>query len=236
MSIGKATIGEDLLSGMLSNLQYGRAPGRLRYAAARYEYPEGVSRQGIRMIFGDDNGTPSCEPGGYRYRLYIPLNRSGCTVTVILKNPSGCDGEGCDRTTRNVLKYLLGADPFPQPVGLVVTVNLYAYQETDASALASLIRNYPAKQWEGTYNDQFIQAAAAQSDFVILAWGNPITGATREYRQRITSLWRQLDHRNVFCKGVTMRGFPRHLGGWRGQVADLQTVSAIDDRGTIKIV
>ena len=116
----------------------------------------------------------------YRYVLRIPFKNGTIRsephriVTIVMMNPSCCTPDKCDQTTKRALRYVLRYSEELGGADNVITVNLYAYQQTDSSTLAHLLNEgAPSVQIVGPHSDHYIRHAAERSSIVIAAWGEP---------------------------------------------------------------
>lgn len=108
-------------------------------------------------------------------------------------NPSTADEWVDDPTTRRAVDF---ARAFG--CGNYVAVNLFALRSTDPAALKA------ADDPIGPRNDEYILAAAAWADEIIIAWG-----AGGSYLQRDKAVLELLNDRPLWCLGRTKFGHPR---------------------------
>lgn len=142
---------------------------------------------------------PSAGVGGiYRYQLarHWAESDNPLMLTVVMLNPSIADATHDDPTIRRCigLAKTAGAE------GLRV-VNLFALRSTDPDALAS------ADDPVGPMNDEYILAAARESDRIVAAWS-----AHRFASRRAGVVYDMLRKADVLleCWGTTKDGHPRH--------------------------
>ena len=195
---------------------------RRRYAVRCY-YPAAVDREQMTACFGDERGSRTDRWGDhlYRYVLHIPFKNATMRsephriVPIVMTNPSCCTPDKCDQTTKRALRYVLRHSEELGGADKVITVNLYAYHQTDSRALAHLLNEgAPSAQIVGPHNDHYIKYAAERSSIVIAAWGEP-RGLRKEghkrYSGRIREVSQLLSGRTVYCAGMRKDGLPRHF-------------------------
>lgn len=135
-----------------------------------------------------------CE--GYRYALTRVWDGAGKRALFVMLNPSTATEfqndptvERCERRAR-----ALGFGSFH-------VANIFAWRATDPRAMRA--QTDPV----GPENDRFIQAAAAEADQVICAWGSH--GAHLERGATVERLLRDT-RRPLFHLGLTKAGAPKH--------------------------
>lgn len=130
----------------------------------------------------------------YRYRLWRRWAEGGALVTFVMLNPSTADARRDDPTIRRCAGFARGWG-----FAAMTVVNLFALRATDP------VRLRRARDPVGPGNDGYILAAAAESDALVVAWGN--AGALRE---RDRDVLRLLADQRAECLGLTGAGRPRH--------------------------
>jgi hypothetical protein len=141
---------------------------------------------------------PSAVVHGYRYELtrHWAASDNPSMLTVVMLNPSIADATHDDPTIRRCmgLAKAAGAE------GLRV-VNLYALRSTDPDALAN------ADDPIGPMNDEYILAAARDSERMVAAWGaHPVAAGRADV---VYDMLRKADV-VLACWGITKDGHPRH--------------------------
>ncbi len=130
-----------------------------------YQHIDGVR---VRADFSADRK--------YRYRLEVTRTDStgaGLTVCLIMQNPSYASETMADRSVQFVEKIVfLGNRPEFAGVDRLIVVNLYGLIQTRGFV--------PSAEQSGPRNDAAIEAAIAESDIVIMAWGSSRFPAERE--------------------------------------------------------
>ncbi|NEO83153.1 MAG: DUF1643 domain-containing protein [Spirulina sp. SIO3F2] len=132
--------------------------------------------------------------GSYRYCLTRCLRSDAPTVAFVMLNPSRADGQQDDPTLRRCIGFAQAWG-----FGALKVVNLFAYRTAQPKQLRQA--NDPV----GQENDRYIQAAAEQSDRVVVAWGNQ--GCWRDRNQAVLTL---LNNVELYCLGLTQTQQPRH--------------------------
>lgn len=144
--------------------------------------------------------------GQYRYCLTRQWSLHQPTLAIIMLNPSQADGSGDDPTIRRCmgLAHQWG-------FGRITVVNLFAYRTAYPRQLKQV------KQPVGPDNDAALQAAAANSDAMLLAWGN--WGSLHQRDATVLKLLGSCRPK-WHCLGHNQTGQPRHPL-YVGQGADL---------------
>lgn len=132
------------------------------------------------------------ECGRYRYRLYREWEQTeNLPVMWLMLNPSTADASIDDPTIRRCIGFSKAWGYGAMWVG-----NLYAIRSTDPSILTEVSLEVA----RGPENDRHLFAMAAESAFIVCAWGTP-GGTTRPEIVAPGGLW---------CLGTTKHGAPRH--------------------------
>lgn len=132
------------------------------------------------------------ECGRYRYRLYREWERTEkMPVMWLMLNPSTADASIDDPTIRRCIGFSKAWGYGAMWVG-----NLYAIRSTDPSILTEV----SAEEARGSENERHLFAMAAESAFIVCAWGAP-GGMTVPTIVAPGGLW---------CLGTTKHGAPRH--------------------------
>ncbi len=137
----------------------------------------------------------------YRYRLSRIWNNAGGAARLacwILLNGSTADQDRLDPTTKRV-------DSFTRRFGLDgwIVVNAFGLRSTDPR----LLLTHPDPV--GPPNDEFVERALWESEFVVLGWGaNEALRRTNRDLAVLDIVWRS--QKNAKCLGTTKDGSPRH--------------------------
>lgn len=136
----------------------------------------------------------------YRYRLWRCWQEHAARVVFVMLNPSTADGTHNDPTIRRCLGFAQSWG-----FGSLEVVNLFAYRTPDPAVLRQV------RDPVGAENDFYLQAAIAQADQVLLAWGNSgsLQGRDRTVLQLLHSRGDRR-HPPLHCLGLTRAGQPRH--------------------------
>jgi hypothetical protein len=137
----------------------------------------------------------------YRYRLSRIWNLAGGCARLacwILLNGSTADQDRLDPTTKRV-------DSFTRRFGLDgwIVVNLFGLRSTDPRKL--LEDPDPV----GRLNDEFIERALQESEFVVFGWGANEAVRRTNRDLAVLALVRR-SGKNAKCLGTTRDGSPRH--------------------------
>ena len=132
--------------------------------------------------------------GQYRYRLDREWLGDGRAVWVML-NPSTADATLNDPTIRRCIGFTKAWG-----LGALTVVNVFGLRATDPKALV----RHPNPV--GPANDLYIEAAIAEADIVIAAWGQ---SWPREHRARVAWVGAMLNGR-AHHLGLTKSGQPMH--------------------------
>ena len=145
----------------------------------------------IRTSFSPDRA--------YRYLLCRDLGFTGeGAVMFIMLNPSTADEYTNDPTIRRCVAFGKAWG-----FGTLQVTNLSPLRATDPKVLLETGPE-PPDVWDE--NLDYIMAAAGSSKLVVAAWG--IHGAAEGRADRVLAQLEPL--KDVFCLGVTAKGFPRH--------------------------
>lgn len=132
----------------------------------------------------------------YRYTLRRRVSDSRTRILFIMLNPSKADEERDDATIRRCIRFARNWG-----FGVMEVVNLFALISTDSKALLD------AEDPIGPDNDAAIDTSLANSDTVVLAWGNH----GLDHRKRATKVTAMARGRSKpYCMGLTIRGAPKH--------------------------
>lgn len=137
--------------------------------------------------------------GPYRYRLDITLGVGRGTALWLMQNPSTADGQQDDPTSLKVAA-------FTRAWGMAraILCNRWAWRATDPKAVAAAHHN--GYDVTGPLNEQQLQCALADADFVVCAWGNtPAWAKPFGYRAL-----RVLDGQQLIALKVNKTGDPAH--------------------------
>lgn len=138
--------------------------------------------------------------GLYRWTLRRDFTTGRNKVAFIMLNPSTADAHIDDPTTRRAVYFARHVFN----CGNYLAVNLFALRSTDPKALKTAAD--PVGEFvDGVLvNDQYILAAAAWADTIVIAWGNG--GSYMDRDQRVLEL---LAGRDLWCLGLNKNGTPR---------------------------
>jgi hypothetical protein len=131
----------------------------------------------------------------FRYRLGRRWG-DGAAACFVLLNPSTADEAREDPTVRRCIGFARALG-----YGALEVVNLYAYVATDPAELRRA--GYPV----GRYNDRHIEAAARESERVVLAWG--VHAARLRRPGEALELLRRIGAER-HCLRLTASGHPEH--------------------------
>ncbi len=147
----------------------------------------------LHLLPNKDMGGDAVIDGNYRYMLRRWWSTDGKTLAWVLLNPSTANGEEDDATLRRI-KFHTKREGYSR----LIVVNLFAYRSPYPSVLKQVADPV------GEANDVYIQAAFAQADAVVVAWGAWTGLQGRDHD--VLSLWTK----PVLCLGTTRQGYPRH--------------------------
>lgn len=131
----------------------------------------------------------------YRYRLERDVGESSRTCLFVMLNPSTADENQDDPTIRRCISFAKR-----EGCGRLVVCNLYALRSTDPRAL----RN--ATDPIGPENSMHLQAAAAEADLIIIAWGTHHLGGA--WPHKVTAILQEQG--SVYALRRTKAGDPGH--------------------------
>lgn len=119
----------------------------------------------------------------FRYSLTRQWDKDKNKATIIMLNPSIGNVLKNDLSINRCINFCIDNN-----FGSLEVVNLYAFIETDSKKLAG------KKEFIGSENDKYIQAAVESADTVIVAWGS-----NKKYQNRKKDVWNLfLDERPVY--------------------------------------
>ena len=151
-----------------------------------------------KRLFDDVEKTATISPcGRYRHALGRYWNREAGFVLFIGLNPSTADAEQDDPTIRRCVRFARDWG-----YGGIEMGNLFDWRATDPKdcrrAMAFAVSDK---------NDACLRVRAAESRFVIAAWG-----AAAWAQDRISQVFRGVfnEERRWHCLGLTKGGSPRH--------------------------
>lgn len=133
--------------------------------------------------------------GNYRYLLSREWNSSLKTISFIMLNPSRANARTNDPTITRCINFAKAWG-----YGRLEVVNLFAYRTPHPSLLKQAVEPI------GKDNDRYILESVAQSDRVILAWGNHGTWL----RQDLYTFKLLKNFNHLYVLGITKNGCPRH--------------------------
>lgn len=147
-----------------------------------------------------DQGATFNEVRGRRFLLWRTWDADRPTMLVIGLNPSTADENVLDPTLRKCVGFakLWG-------YGKLFMANVYSFRSTDPVGIRTW--NEPDDE-----NTKHILLAAAQSSYVLAAWGSFAAGGVygrARLRNHSEMLMAKLD-RQVDCLGMTNDWYPRH--------------------------
>ena len=149
----------------------------------------------------DVGETQFSDCGQYRYTLRRDFLTGTYKVVFIMLNPSVAGITLDDPTTRRGMGFAHRLD-----CRHYLAVNLYAFQSTDPSGLIT------ANDLIGPLNDEYLLAAAAWADKIVVAWGaggKYGASAKTAYRTRTKAVIELLKPHRLLCLGRTKHGHPR---------------------------
>ncbi|MBD2089629.1 DUF1643 domain-containing protein [Microcoleus sp. FACHB-1515] len=130
----------------------------------------------------------------YRYWLWREWNVELPRLSFVMLNPSTADADRNDPTIRRCIQFAQSWG-----YGAVDVVNLFAYRTTQPQMLCRV------KAPIGQENDRHLQTVCAQTDAIVLAWGN--WGSLHGRDRAVLKL---LEGQRAFCLGMTRSNQPRH--------------------------
>lgn len=157
----------------------------------------------IRYVM-EENGAVFSSGQTFRYVLWRALNPKPVrrTVTFVMLNPSTADANTDDPTIRRCTHFAKAHD-----FDRLVVVNLFAFCATNPDALYVHVSDKTALLSPiGTFNDEWIDQAASNTDVIVCAWGALRPDAMRRAR----SVLQRLDVRKLKHLGLTKDGHPKH--------------------------
>lgn len=154
-----------------------------------------TNKTGFRPHQGQDNG--AIIVGEYRYLLWRTWDSAHPRLLWVLLNPSTADGQTDDPTLRRCI----GFSRDWQYGGLEI-VNLFALRSRQPRDL------FTAADPVGSENDQYLAAAAARAQCIVLAWGTH--GIYRQRDRAVLALLARQSVQPFHCLDTTQHGHPRH--------------------------
>lgn len=133
----------------------------------------------------------------YRYALWRTWDTTRPTLGFIGLNPSTADHTEDDNTIRRCIGFgrRMG-------YGGLLMLNLLAYRETDPSVVD--LRRREGVDVVGPENDAYLAMLIPTCAKVVACWG--FNGAVLLHRHEDV----MATHRNLWCFGKTVGGYPRH--------------------------
>lgn len=142
------------------------------------------------MIDVDETVFSDC--GLFRYTLRRDFLTGTAKVVFVMLNPSTADVQFNDATTRRAINFAHRLD-----CGGYLAVNLFALRSKDPKLLRAA--NDPV----GPLNDEYLLAAAAWADKIVVAWGGG-----GKYLGRDKVVLELLKPYRLWCLGRTKHGHP----------------------------
>ena len=158
-------------------------------------------------------------PWERRFSLTLEIDKNSSEeLLVILKNPSQATKDVSDKTVQNVTNYVhQNKRTYPQlkNTGRIIIANLIPFYLTDAKGLVERKSKIIDKQ-----NIETITDLAKKCKNVIIAWGNPPSGLTAEYRkltQVTLDILRENNNHVFYVDKLSQKGKgnPKHGLRWR---------------------
>ena len=140
----------------------------------------------------------------YRYWLKRQWAKEGRTMLWIMLNPSTADSTHDDPTIRRCVSFAK-RDGF----GGIVVCNLFALRSPDPNVLV----DHPDPI--GLHNTTTLDFWIVQADTIVCAWGakfgdSSLLGAGLKRSRPAVESMASKHHRDLWCLGLTKKGFPRH--------------------------
>lgn len=120
-----------------------------------------------RAIFGCDK---NCKKHRYLLERIWDYNKNNGMASVILFNPSSADELKYDKTTMEIINYLISKNNYNG----VFLLNLYSIIESDSKKIIK-----DNKRIEKKNNDRFMRFAFGKSSDIYVAWGSDKDNKTR---------------------------------------------------------
>lgn len=170
------------------------------------------------------------------FKLTLPLKNSGeKRVLVITRAPKISEYNGENSMTIRIIKYIKrNMDEYFKDIGFIDIVFLFPITEFDCSTLETALAMEGEKFIVGNdgffyecniiKNDEVIFQAMIESNYIVLAWGEPPRGVKSIYDERIKYLLKGYklikinteDIKDMYVVGpLTTYGYPKHCLAWR---------------------
>ncbi len=137
------------------------------------------------------------------------------SIVVILKNPSRATKDISDKTVYTVTTYIHKNREKYKPlnnVGTVIILNLIPFYETDSTQLA----NYKNKIIDKD-NINIINEFTSKYKNVIIAWGNPPKGLSKQYEElknTVLNILKTNKNKIYYVDRLTKKQNPKHGQVW----------------------
>ncbi|MCT7983108.1 DUF1643 domain-containing protein [Laspinema sp. A4] len=131
----------------------------------------------------------------YRYSLWREWDPNASRVAFVMLNPSRADATNDDPTVRRCISFAQSWG-----YGSLEVVNLFAYRASKPAELKKV------RDPIGLENDYYLEKAIKSADKLIVAWGN--NGMFKNRCREVLDCLTSFDE--LYCLGITQRGYPRH--------------------------
>lgn len=168
------------------------------------------------------------------FKLSIPISKSGkTTILVISRAPKPCGDQGCSKSIHRVLKYIKSKKEELKNIYRVTCVYLFPVLEYEKTTLETVLEEKGESFLTGEdgveidgkllKNDDIIEEAINEADYIIFAWGEPTKSLWGIYNNRIEYLLKTFKNckinsntiKKAYVVGdLTRNGYARHCLSW----------------------
>ena len=193
----------------------------------RRKFPKGMNKNSIETIIDYEN--ERC------YKTSFKLNRRGKSKVLVLgRAPKKCSELYINKSVQRIVKYLNSKKETIGSILNVVMVNLFVPFEYDRETIKEVLEEKGESFITGNddkfilddniiKNNEIIKEEIMSSDYIILAWGEPLKDIELLYNSRVQDILKIIRNCNVekdlnkvvYTIGdLTKKGYPRHCMNW----------------------
>ena len=191
------------------------------------KFPKCINKNSLESMVDYDN--ERC------YRTSFKLNRRGKSKVLVLgRAPKRCSELYINKSIQRIVKYLNSKKESIGSILNVVMVNLFVPFEYDRETIREVFKEKGESFITGNddkfihednaiKNNEIIKQEIMSSDYIILAWGEPLKDIELLYNVRVQDILKIIRDCNVekdlnkcvYTVGeLTKKGYPRHCMNW----------------------